>query len=136
MRRSDNRQDGGPIGLLPVNRERRNSMRQPINPDPVALDDTDGWVLLAVAYADIDGRGVNLRSIRTLTTLIRHAAFANDELSAILVRLVASDLIQECGGLFHPADRVSAFLQARTFRRSVAHDHRDLLRHLRLAFLG
>jgi hypothetical protein len=131
MRRSDNRQDGGPVGLLPAPRERRNPMSQPFSMDPDALDGPEGWVLLAVAYAGVDGRGADLGALRILTTLIRPDAVASVDMDATLSRLVASELVEERGGLFHPAESVSAFLLARTFRRSVAHDHRDLLRHLR-----
>jgi hypothetical protein len=136
MRRSDYRQDGGPVGLLPVPRERRIPMRHPICSDPPTLDGPEGWVLLAVAYADIKGRGADLGSLRTLTALIRHASVSNEELQATLVRLVASELVQERDGRFHPAESVSAFLLARTYRRGVAHDHRDLLQHLRAVYSG
>ena len=97
---------------------------------PITRD--DAWALLAVAYVGWGGRGADLGSLGRLVRAIRRAPPSEEALGASLDRLRDAGLVVESGGLHHPAAAVSAFLRARTHRRGVRHDHRDLLRHVGL----
>ena len=58
------------------------------------------------------------------------ASLADEALRESLGRLRDAGLIVESGGLHRPAGDVAAFLDARTHRRGIWHDHRDLMRHV------
>jgi hypothetical protein len=132
MSRSEDRQDGGPVALLPEPRERRKLVSQPNRAGGAHLDGLETCILLVVAYLDIDGRGADVRIVRVLTDLLRRSALAEADTTAVLDRLEAAGLVEESHRRFHAAAPVRAFLEARTFRRGVGHDLRDLRRFLGL----
>jgi hypothetical protein len=91
----------------------------------------DVWTLLAVAYAGWDGRGTAPAAVGGLCRLIRRAGTADDRaVRASLARLRGARLVEASGGLLRPAATVAAFLRARTHRRGIWHDYRDLVHYL------
>jgi hypothetical protein len=91
---------------------------------------SDTWLLLAVAYAEGDGRGGDLSALGFVAGLIRQAEFTDEELRAALGRLRAAGLVHDRDGTYHPAESIQAFVRARTYRRGVRHDYEDLIRLL------
>ena len=93
----------------------------------------DVWALLAIAYVASDDRGAEAHAIRGLSGAIPCAPLADEgHLRASLDRLIDAGLVVEADGLHRPAGAIAAFLRARTHRRGVWHDYRDLVRHLEL----
>ena len=98
---------------------------------PITREDV--WSLLAVAYVDGAGLGTDLRFVSVLSGAIRHAPLDDEPtLRASLDRLRDAGLVVESDGLHRPTRAVAAFLRARSHRRGVWHDYRDLIRHLGL----
>lgn len=96
---------------------------------PIHRDDV--WALLAVAYVGTDGRGADEPSIRGLSPAIRRAPLSDSRaLRGALDRLRDAGLVDESGGRARASAAVAAFLAARTHRRGLWHDFRDLARHL------
>jgi hypothetical protein len=92
---------------------------------------SDAWPLLAVAYAERDGRGGDIATIRFLAGLIRRAEFTGAELRGALGRLQAAGLVDRLeDGTYHATEPVLAFLTARTHRRGARHDYEALKRFL------
>jgi hypothetical protein len=132
MSRSEDRRDGGSVALLPEPRERRTLVSQPNRAGGAHLDGLETCILLVVAYLDLDGRGADVSFVRVLTGLLLRSAPDEVEPTAVLDRLEAAGLVEESNRRFHAAAPVRAFLEARTFRRGVGHDLRDLRRFLGL----
>ncbi len=132
IRRTNHRQEGEAVGLLPTPRERQSPGRLAMTEEDRPITRDDAWALLVVAYVAWDGRGADLVSLRRLARAIRRASPADEGLGASLGRLRDAGLVVESGGLHRPSSAVSTFLRARTHRRGVRHDHRDLMRHVGL----
>src|SRR5262249_38687233 len=111
--------------------------RRPVRRPPMIVSKprsigSDARTLLVVAYADTatDGPGAEVRTIRALAELLGGAATGEEELRPALGRRRAGGLVMARGGAFRPSEPVAAFLRARTHRRGVGHDLRDLARFL------
>src|SRR5262249_29456535 len=124
--------DRGSVGLLSAARGRRPVRRPPMIVSKPRSIGSDARTLLVVAYADAatDGPGAEARASGALAGLLGGAATGEEELRQALGRLRAVGLVSERGGTFRPSEPVAAFLRARTHRRGVGHDLRDLARFL------
>jgi hypothetical protein len=132
MRCTDHRQEGGAVGLLPTPGERLSPGRRAMTAEDRPITRDDAWALLAVAYAGWEGRGADVAAVQRLARSIRREVLAEESLGESLGRLRDAGLVVESGGLHHPAATVADFLRARTHRRGVRHDHRDLMHHVGL----
>ncbi len=130
MKGSDSRHGRGPSGLLPTPRKARPGGGHPMNEGDVPGEGPDPWILLAVAYAGGDGRGVNLTTVRIVAGIIRQAALTDESLQEQLGRLEGAGLVVVRDGKYHPTEQFLAFFRARADRRGVWNDHEELIRFL------